>query len=152
MAAPWAGPRPALLAETVGDDPWRTAGDTVERIELLAAALIGGEAHLPMEGWARDAWPYWTESTRAPPRRSAPAAKPKSTGFWRRLAGRFVLPGPSGAPTRGRPDVLPTGRNFYSVDSRAVPTETAWELGWKSALLVERATRRTTANGRARSG
>ncbi|HEV8037118.1 cobaltochelatase subunit CobN, partial [Yoonia sp.] len=48
-------------------------------------------------------------------------------------------PGPSGAPTRGRMDVLPTGRNFYSVDSRAVPTPTAWALGWKSAnLLIEK--------------
>ena len=47
--------------------------------------------------------------------------------------------GPSGAPTRGRPDVLPTGRNFYSVDTRAVPTPAAWELGRKSAeLLVAR--------------
>ena len=50
-----------------------------------------------------------------------------------------MAPGPSGAPTRGRLDVLPTGRNFYSVDSRAVPTPAAWALGWKSAmLLVER--------------
>ncbi len=55
------------------------------------------------------------------------------------LDGRFVPPGPSGAPTRGRPDVLPTGRNFFSVDSRAVPTPAAWTLGWKSAdLLIER--------------
>jgi len=54
------------------------------------------------------------------------------------LDGRFVAPGPSGAPTRGRPDVLPTGRNFYSVDTRAVPTATAWDLGFRSAqLLVE---------------
>ena len=45
------------------------------------------------------------------------------------LDGRFVAPGPSGAPTRGRPDVLPTGRNFYSVDVRAVPTAAAWALG-----------------------
>ena len=57
----------------------------------------------------------------------------------RALDGRFVEPGPSGAPTRGRPDVLPTGRNFFSVDTRAVPTTAAWHLGWKSAaLLVER--------------
>jgi cobaltochelatase CobN len=55
------------------------------------------------------------------------------------LDGRFVEPGPSGAPTRGRADVLPTGRNFYSVDSRAVPTPAAWHLGWRSAaLLLER--------------
>jgi cobaltochelatase CobN len=73
-------------------------------------------------------------------------------GLMAALAGRFVEPGPSGAPTRGRPDVLPTGRNFYSVDSRAVPTETAWELGWKSANLLDRATRRTTANGRVSFG
>ena len=55
------------------------------------------------------------------------------------LSGRFVPPGPSGAPTRRRLDVLPTGRNFYSVDTRSVPTQAAWRLGWKSAsLLVER--------------
>jgi len=55
------------------------------------------------------------------------------------LDGKFVAPGPSGAPSRGRPDVLPTGRNFYSVDTRAIPTATAWQLGFKSAnLLIER--------------
>jgi cobaltochelatase CobN len=55
------------------------------------------------------------------------------------LDGRRVAPGPSGAPTRGRPEVLPTGRNFYSVDIRGVPTPAAWQLGWRSAsLLLER--------------
>lgn len=49
------------------------------------------------------------------------------------LDGKFIAPGPSGAPSRGRLDVLPTGRNFYSVDNRAIPTPTAWELGKKSA-------------------
>ncbi len=57
-------------------------------------------------------------------------------GLLTALDGRFVAPGPSGAPTRGRPDVLPTGRNFYSLDSRTVPTQAAWELGRKSAELV----------------
>jgi cobaltochelatase CobN len=52
------------------------------------------------------------------------------------LDGGFVKPGPSGAPSRGRPDVLPTGKNFYSVDVRAVPTETAWRLGQQSASLI----------------
>ena len=52
------------------------------------------------------------------------------------LAGKFIAPGPSGAPTRGRSDVLPTGRNFYSVDTRSIPTPTAWTLGWKAAGLV----------------
>lgn len=59
----------------------------------------------------------------------------------RGLDGRYVPSGPSGAPTRGRPDVLPTGRNFYSVDIRAIPTETAWDIGRKAAeVLVERYT------------
>jgi cobaltochelatase CobN len=59
----------------------------------------------------------------------------------RGLAGLFVPPGPSGAPTRGRPDTLPTGRNFYSIDLRAVPTQTSWTLGLKSAArLIERYT------------
>lgn len=54
------------------------------------------------------------------------------------LAGGYVPAAPSGAPTRGRPDVLPTGRNFYSVDIRAVPTESAWDVGRKAAeVLVE---------------
>jgi cobaltochelatase CobN len=55
------------------------------------------------------------------------------------LDARRIAPGPSGAPTRGRADVLPTGRNFYSVDTRAVPTPSAWALGWKSAgMLLDR--------------
>lgn len=49
------------------------------------------------------------------------------------LRGERVEAGPSGAPTRGRADVLPTGRNFYAVDLRGVPTETAWDLGYRSA-------------------
>ena len=45
--------------------------------------------------------------------------------------GRFVLPGPSGAPTRGQADILPTGRNFYSVDPNKIPSPAAWETGKK---------------------
>jgi len=57
------------------------------------------------------------------------------------LDGRYVPSGPAGAPTRGRPEVLPTGRNFYSVDIRAIPTETAWDVGRKAAAaLIERYT------------
>ncbi len=55
------------------------------------------------------------------------------------LDGNFVPPGPSGAPTRGALDVLPTGRNFYSVDPLKIPTQTAWEQGVKQAkALLER--------------
>ncbi|MEM7566427.1 MAG: cobaltochelatase subunit CobN, partial [Pseudomonadota bacterium] len=55
------------------------------------------------------------------------------------LDGRFVRPGPAGAPTRGRADVLPTGRNLYSVDGRGVPTRAAWTLGRASAEELVRA-------------
>jgi cobaltochelatase CobN len=55
------------------------------------------------------------------------------------LDGRFVPPGPGGAPARGRLDVLPTGRNIYGTDPRAVPTTTAYEIGRRAALeLVTR--------------
>ena len=57
----------------------------------------------------------------------------ESAGALTALAGRFVEPGPSGAPTRGRGDVLPTGRNFYSLDTRPVPTPAPRHLGWKAA-------------------
>ena len=52
------------------------------------------------------------------------------------LDGRFVAPGPGGAPSRGRIDVLPTGRNLYGIDPRAVPTRTAWEIGRRAAQEV----------------
>lgn len=52
------------------------------------------------------------------------------------LAAGYVPSGSSGAPTRGRMDVLPTGRNFYSVDVRAIPTQAAYSLGVKSANLI----------------
>lgn len=45
------------------------------------------------------------------------------------LEGKYVLPGPSGAPSRGQADILPTGRNFYSVDPHKIPTPAAWEMG-----------------------
>jgi cobaltochelatase CobN len=55
------------------------------------------------------------------------------------LHGRFVPAGPAGAPTRGRIDVLPTGRNFFAIDPRAVPTQTAWHAGKAMARqLMER--------------
>ncbi|MEO5679902.1 MAG: cobaltochelatase subunit CobN [Acidimicrobiales bacterium] len=55
------------------------------------------------------------------------------------LDGRFVAPGPSGAPTRGMAHVLPTGRNFYSVDPGSLPSPLAWEVGRTLAdRLIER--------------
>lgn len=54
-------------------------------------------------------------------------------------SGVYVPPGPSGSITRGMADILPTGRNFYSVDPRAVPSAAAWEVGVSLAnVLLER--------------
>jgi cobaltochelatase CobN len=55
------------------------------------------------------------------------------------LAGGYVPAGPSGSPTRGLVTVLPTGRNFYSVDPKAIPSRLAWETGVALATsLVDR--------------
>ncbi|MEM8974609.1 MAG: cobaltochelatase subunit CobN [Pseudomonadota bacterium] len=138
MAEPWSRTKPNILID-ISSDPWRTNGDTVERLELLSAALIAGDTQ------AADAWTEtqsvltWINETLAP--RLDTSGPSELAGLLKALDGRFVLPGPSGAPTRGRPDVLPTGRNFYSLDSRSLPTRAAWELGRKSAeRVIERYT------------
>lgn len=130
MGDPWHGPRPSLLAE-ISSDPWRNTGDTVERIELLAIALVdGAPAPGPVSGAV-------LESVLGDlARRVDACGAAEKSALLAGLDGRFVAPGPSGAPTRGRPDVLPTGRNFYSVDTRSVPTATAWDLGQRSAQLL----------------
>jgi len=45
------------------------------------------------------------------------------------MNGRYIEPGSSGLITRGRPDILPTGRNFYSLDPQTIPSRAAWEIG-----------------------
>ena len=135
MAAAWSGPRPEVLAG-LGDETWRSAGDTVERLELLALELLSGRGEAAADWPATRAVLDFVDDDLRPKVAASGAAE--MGGLLRGLDGRFVEPGPSGAPTRGRPDVLPTGRNFYSVDTRVVPTPAAWQLGWKSAeLLVE---------------
>lgn len=54
-------------------------------------------------------------------------------GLLTALSGRFVPPGPAGSPYRGRQDVLPTGRNLFSIDPRAVPSQTAHAQGVRLA-------------------
>ncbi|MBA5776448.1 cobaltochelatase subunit CobN [Stappia sp. F7233] len=135
FATAWQGPKPEALL-TASDAPWRSHGDTVERLELLASNLV-------RDGYSTDGMPRSAAVLREIAERLEPAVtasgEAETKAVLDALAGRFVPPGPSGAPTRGRPDVLPTGRNFYSVDVRAVPTETAWGIGKASAeRLVER--------------
>jgi cobaltochelatase CobN len=68
--------------------------------------------------------------------RVAACGSAESLGLLRALGGRFVTPGPAGAPARGRLDVLPTGRNLYAIDPRAAPTRNAWEIGRRAAEEV----------------
>jgi cobaltochelatase CobN len=136
MADLWEGPKPdAILALTY--EPWRSHGDTVERLELMASALVSGDTTCdPAWTHTADVLAWLDDDLRG---HVAASGEAELDGMMTALDGRFVTPGPSGAPTRGRPDVLPTGRNFYSVDTRTVPTPAAWTLGWKSAaLLIER--------------
>ncbi|MEO1490848.1 MAG: cobaltochelatase subunit CobN [Pseudomonadota bacterium] len=133
LGATWAGPRPARL-EGLSTETWRTNGDTVERLEALACEVFDG---VPTPGPASAAVVEDMQTDILPTLRASGTAE--RDALIAGLDGRFIPPGPSGAPTRGRPDVLPTGRNFYSVDSRAVPTPAAWALGWRSAeMLIER--------------
>jgi cobaltochelatase CobN len=132
----WRGARPSLLADA-DSSAWRTNGDTVERLEALAQALVGGTA-VAGPDWAATQPVLAEIESRLRPDVAA-CGEAEIAGLLCGLDGRFVAPGPSGAPTRGRPDVLPTGRNFYSIDTRTAPTPAAWLLGWKSAqLLCER--------------
>jgi len=140
-AALWNGPRPTVLQQ-LSTDAWRHAGHTRERLELLARQLVID--HVVADGaFDMAAWPH----TAPVLRRMREVLRPRLDACGpqeiaqclRGLAGRFVPAGPSGAPSRGRPDVLPTGRNFYSVDTRAVPTQTAYAMG---AVAAERVVER----------
>jgi len=133
MGDPWSGARPSELGG-YGAGAWRSNGDTVERLEALAADMVAGRRRCPA-GWERTASVLGEigASLRPAVAASGPA---EIAGVLAGLDGRFVTPGPSGAPTRGRLDVLPTGRNFYSLDSRTVPTPAAWQLGWTSACRL----------------
>jgi cobaltochelatase CobN len=135
LASPYTGSRPAILAAP-SDRPWRSNGDTVERIEALALQLIAGQK-IADAAWTQTAPVLdWIASSLRPAIDASGDAE--RAALLRGLDGRFVRPGPSGAPTRGRPDVLPTGRNFFAVDVRAVPTPSAWRIGRLAAeRLVE---------------
>lgn len=121
LGARWTGP---------GLTRCRNNGDVVEHLETLAAALVDGQP--PDAGWTATAL-VLDELQRTVLPRLDGCGPAEIAGLLAALDGRFVPPGPSGAPTRGRLDVLPTGRNFYGLDSRTVPTEAAWRLGRLSA-------------------
>jgi cobaltochelatase CobN len=56
-------------------------------------------------------------------------ASDETTALLKGFTGGYIEPGPSGLITRGRSDILPTGRNFFSLDPQRIPTPAAWEIG-----------------------
>ncbi len=139
LAEPWTGRRPDVL-QKIDTQLWRTAGDTRERLELYAARLIEQALEGPLEPLEQPGWEdvkAVIESLRivVAPRLDA-CGPAEMRGLLDALSGRFVPAGPSGAPSRGRLDVLPTGRNFFTVDVRNLPTTTAWRIGFQSANLI----------------
>ncbi|MEM1345505.1 MAG: cobaltochelatase subunit CobN, partial [Pseudomonadota bacterium] len=69
---------------------------------------------------------------------AAPSAEAERTGLLAALAGKRVAPGPSGSPWRGRLDVLPSGRNLFTTDPRAVPSRAAHAQGVRLAQELVR--------------
>ncbi|WPO97909.1 cobaltochelatase subunit CobN [Pseudomonas sp. HR96] len=136
LGEPYAGPQPEALGQ-VSEQPWRTLGDSRERLELYAARLIESalQGHdAAVHGEEVEAVLHALRDTVAP--RLDACGPAEMAGLLAALGGRFVPAGPSGAPSRGRLDVLPTGRNFFSVDVRNLPTTTAWRIGFASANLI----------------
>lgn len=138
----WKDEKPDIL-KRISHSPWRTHADTRERLELLAKHIIKDKLSNPKIQHSKfdPIFDAPTQATQAVLNYLQQIIAPKLdhcgdneiNQFIRALSGKFVPAGPSGAPTRGRLDVLPTGRNFYSVDTRSIPTRTAYELGQKSA-------------------
>lgn len=114
----------------------------VAELEAEAATLvervIESKSYLEVPGLNTQAVLNWIQIELLP---NLKETKREINHLLQGLEGKYVPPGPSGAPTRGRPEVLPTGRNFYSVDIRAIPTQTAWDVGRKAAeVVIERYT------------
>lgn len=154
----WAG-RETLpgLREALGLAEDGTAGlAEVDRAEALARALVAG---MEERGWTPESAPEVARAVLASEGTSGDLGLVTrvlvfaATEMVPRLArttdeldhvlhaldGGYVPAGPSGSPLRGLVNVLPTGRNFYSVDPRAVPSRLAWETGQAMAeSLLER--------------
>jgi cobaltochelatase CobN len=125
--------------------PSASAGDVVDRLEAAQTALLDA---LAARGWSAGAahgvceevLGFGDAGVERALRFACEEVVPRIlrtpdelTSVVGALRGRHVESGPSGAPTRGRVDVLPTGRNFYGVDPRALPSELSWEVGQRLA-------------------
>jgi cobaltochelatase CobN len=143
----WGGERTVPgLREALGlDESGGEARERVDAVEDRARALV---AALQAADWSPEAVDGITDDpeVRRVLRFAATEVVPRlrQTGVeiervLHALDGGFIPAGPSGSPLRGLINVLPTGRNFYSVDPKAVPSRLAWETGQAMAeSLLER--------------
>ncbi len=141
LGEPHAGDIPTTIAELNPDAPVRTNGDVLEGIELLCRQAY--REMLERDFAVRDAGPVVNSILGIPDAQTQSVLEyvagavypalmrtPDEIGnLLRGLEGKYVPPGPSGAPTRGMANILPTGRNFYSVDPKTIPSPAAWETG-----------------------
>ncbi|MDQ1015188.1 cobaltochelatase subunit CobN [Streptomyces afghaniensis] len=122
------------LREALGLDESAATRTTADAAEEGARALVQAmddagwdPAAVPAEHGEQVAAVLQFAAREVVPRLAATTAEVDHTVH--ALAGGFVPAGPSGSPLRGLVNVLPTGRNFYSVDPKAVPSRLAWETG-----------------------
>ncbi|HEY9863828.1 MAG TPA: cobaltochelatase subunit CobN [Candidatus Obscuribacterales bacterium] len=127
-----------IINHTINHQFCRTVGDGVAVIEEYAINLIEALPAIPDQQTLIQRELSWIQNKLLP---NLLRTSEEITNLLKGLEGQFIKSGASGAPTRGKPNVLPTGRNFYSVDIRAIPTETAWRVGELAAsVLIERYT------------
>ena len=143
---------PGQPVKVPGDVPGLAAGaarsgaDVVDALEALAGRLVAGlddagwqpgKATAVAAGILGEAPPSVVAVLEFAAREVVPRLErtpDEVANVLRALDGRYVPAGPSGSPTRGLVNVLPTGRNFYSVDPKAIPSRNAWDVG---AALAE---------------
>ncbi len=114
----------------LGLDAAACAAEAVTRIDRFVCDVKDSQFGDGLHVWGR------APRSDAPlPFDAAACAAGERRGLRDALTGRRVAPGPAGSPFRGRADVLPTGRNLYAVDPRAVPTRNAQTQG--AALAAE---------------
>ena len=148
---PLSGSLSPVLARIDAETPARVQGDLLERLETLARQAF---EMLLAQGFGPEQVPEvvsqllgqpdaatervldFTAETLYPALLKTPN---EIFNLLKGLEGRFIPPGPSGAPTRGMANILPTGRNFYSVDPKTIPSPAAWETGQSlAANLLEK--------------
>ena len=126
----------AILEEAEGHG--LLAGAGIPPDAPMEEALTALDAHLCDLGETtfRDGLHILGRSPGEAPEDLRACAEGERAGLLAALAGRFVPPGPAGSPSRGRRDVMPTGRNLTTLDPRAIPSRAATLLGEKAAAAV----------------